>query len=187
MNTPEKKPAFRLWSTVNAEVLCCAVRYALGRQSYIVKVTTDEIKPLLPYLPPHSLYNIRNAIQKCTDYGDVYDYQHWKEFLCDVTAAVNKWRNGETAPPRPAVDVKSDSFGLVLCSAVRYSLSYDTYAENTTFCLSPLLPYLSDGTIRRIRADVKEYPDYVENKETAEIWKKFLSGLNAESERRHLT
>lgn len=37
-------------------ILNCAVRYAMGRQTYMPSLVTDFITPLLPHVSDHALY-----------------------------------------------------------------------------------------------------------------------------------
>ena len=43
-------------------ILLCAVRYAIGRRTYIPSLVIDYITPLLPYLSENTLRLIANEI-----------------------------------------------------------------------------------------------------------------------------
>ena len=43
-------------------ILLCAVRYAIGRKTYIPSLVIDYITPLLPYLSENTLKLIANEI-----------------------------------------------------------------------------------------------------------------------------
>ena len=67
-------------------ILICAVRYAIGRQTYIPSMVIDYITPLLPYLSDNTLRLIANEITEYEAYegglGDEkIDRPYWKQFL----------------------------------------------------------------------------------------------------------
>ena len=67
-------------------ILLCAVRYAIGRRTYIPSLVIDYITPLLPYLSEDVLKLIANEITKYEAYegalGDeMIDRPYWIEFL----------------------------------------------------------------------------------------------------------
>ena len=67
-------------------VLLCAVRYAIGRQTYIPSLVIDYITPLLPYLSENTLRLIANEITEHDAYegglGDEkIDKPYWLDFL----------------------------------------------------------------------------------------------------------
>ena len=67
-------------------ILLCAVRYAIGRQTYIPSLVIDYITPLLPYLSDNTLRLIANEITEYEAYegglGDEkIDRPYWKQFL----------------------------------------------------------------------------------------------------------
>ena len=66
-------------------VLNCAVRYALGRQSYMPGLIIDYITPLLPEINDRTLYVLDQDITEqkyCGGYGDPYiDEPLWMRFL----------------------------------------------------------------------------------------------------------
>ena len=67
-------------------VLLCAVRYAIGRKSYMPSLVIDYITPLLSHLSYNTLGLIANDI---TEYGKYYgglgddkiDRPYWEQFL----------------------------------------------------------------------------------------------------------
>lgn len=185
MNTPEKKITFSLWNMSNATVLRCAVLYALGRQSYAAELTTKEISPLLPYLPPHCLHMMEQDIVKQLPDIHEKDRPTWNMFLTDVRAAILKWKEGRSAPPRPAIDLKGNFFGFILGSAVRYSLKQDnSYAENTVFCITRILPAMGLMALKNMRSDLISCEECVTNKADVVLWKKFLAELENEIKKR---
>lgn len=71
------------------------VRYALGRQTYIVGDTCAFVRQLLPVLHPITLAVIERDIANAWSYGDEkIDKPYWMELLDDVTAEINK-RKGD--------------------------------------------------------------------------------------------
>ena len=67
-------------------ILLCAVRYAIGRKSYIPSLVIDYITPLLPYLSEDVLKLIADEITEYEAYegglGDEkIDRPHWIDFL----------------------------------------------------------------------------------------------------------
>ena len=67
-------------------ILLCAVRYAIGRKSYIPSMVIDYITPLLPYLSDNILRLIANEIIEHDTYkgglGDeMIDRPYWEQFL----------------------------------------------------------------------------------------------------------
>lgn len=60
------------------EMLVSAVRYALGRRTYIVKDTVQFIIKYMKYFDDNSLYIMLNDIKTAHDYGDEHiDKPHW--------------------------------------------------------------------------------------------------------------
>ena len=67
-------------------ILLCAVRYAIGRRTYIPSRVIDYITPLLPYLSEDVLKLIANEIIERDTYegalGDeMIDRPYWGQFL----------------------------------------------------------------------------------------------------------
>lgn len=67
-------------------ILLCAVRYAIGRQTYIPSLVIDYITPLLPYLSEDVLKLIADEIIEHYTYegalGDEkIDKPYWEQFL----------------------------------------------------------------------------------------------------------
>ena len=70
-------------------ILLCAVRYAIGRKSYMPSMVIDYITPLLPYLSDNALRLIANEITEYEAYegglGDeMIDRPYWKQFLREI-------------------------------------------------------------------------------------------------------
>ena len=67
-------------------ILLCAVRYAIGRRTYIPSLVIDYITPLLPYLSEDVLKLIADEIIEHYTYegalGDEkIDKPYWEQFL----------------------------------------------------------------------------------------------------------
>ena len=66
-------------------ILLCAVRYAIGRETYMPSLVIDYITPLLPYLSDNTLETMAEDIAD-KDYpgglGDeMIDRPYWEQFL----------------------------------------------------------------------------------------------------------
>lgn len=90
----KNKPKINLNDEDFGCILTCAVRYSLGRQTYMPKLVYDFIRPLLPYLTNKTLVNIRNSIQDYGSYGYSYgadfDLRMWMEFKNQVEIEIEQ-------------------------------------------------------------------------------------------------
>jgi len=78
-------------------VLNCAVRYCLGRQSYMPGLVMDFIRPLLPHLSNKTLWCMEKDIieQEKYGYGDPrIDEPAWRTFLAQVQQEIRKRKEG---------------------------------------------------------------------------------------------
>lgn len=92
---PPKKPMISLESEDFGAILNCAVRYSLGRRSYMPKLVTDFITPLLPYLSDKTLGCFLRDLGGTDNYGDPeIDQPVWEQFGQQVILAYEK-RKGE--------------------------------------------------------------------------------------------
>ena len=76
-------------------ILNCAVRYALGRQTYIPLLVMDFIRPLLPFVLDKTLCCMERDIREAAVYGCGYgdpniDEPAWKKFLEEVQAEIER-------------------------------------------------------------------------------------------------
>lgn len=76
-------------------ILLCAVRYAIGRKTYIPSLVIDYITPLLPHLSEDVLKLIANEITEHDTYegglGDEkIDKPYWIAFLRKITEERNR-------------------------------------------------------------------------------------------------
>lgn len=71
-------------------LLVSAVRYALGRQTYIVRSTCESVRKLAKHLDICQLEVILRDVSECRDYGSAADQRKWlslAEFLRTEIAA----------------------------------------------------------------------------------------------------
>ena len=79
-------------------VLNCAVRYCIGRRTYMPKLVMDVIRPLLPALTGKTLWCFERDIEGADNYGADYDEEEWMQFLSEVKAEIarrNESADGE--------------------------------------------------------------------------------------------
>ena len=84
MKTDKKKPNIDVTDDFFGAVLNCAVRYAIGRKSYMPGLVMDFIKPLIPYLSSKTLWCFDQDITEqrfVEGYGNSdIDEPEWMEF-----------------------------------------------------------------------------------------------------------
>lgn len=79
-------------------VLNCAVRYCIGRRTYMPKLVMNVIRPLLPALTGKTLWCFERDIEGADNYGADYDEEEWMRFLSEVKAEIarrNESADGE--------------------------------------------------------------------------------------------
>ena len=82
-------------------ILICAVRYAIGRKTYMPSMVIDYITPLLSHLSYNTLGLIANDI---TEYGKYYDglgddkidRPYWLNFKRKILAEMERRGNEDT-------------------------------------------------------------------------------------------
>ena len=68
-------------------VLICAVRYCIGRQTYMPELVINFIRPLLPKLDSKTLTVMERDIIEADSLGDEQiDQPMWLHFLNDIRA-----------------------------------------------------------------------------------------------------
>lgn len=75
------------------EMLNSALRYALGRKSYIVQDTADYIRPLIPYLDNRTLYIMECDITDAAEtngLGMKIDEETWTDLWKDIVKEIEK-------------------------------------------------------------------------------------------------
>lgn len=66
-------------------VVICAIRYCIGRQTYMPSIVIDFVTPLLPILDDKTLKVIQSDVKSAGNYGDeLIDKPLWMQFLADV-------------------------------------------------------------------------------------------------------
>ena len=67
----------------------CAVRYAVGRRTYMPSIVVGFIKPLLPKLNNRTLWCFERDLEGAGSYGDKeIDEPLWMDFLAAVKAEI---------------------------------------------------------------------------------------------------
>ena len=80
-------------------ILLCAVRYAIGRKSYMPSMVIDYITPLLPYLSEDVLKLIVNEIiERYTDEGALGDEKIDKPYWIDFLRKIRLEMGGRNEP-----------------------------------------------------------------------------------------
>lgn len=74
-------------------ILNCAVRYCLGRMSYMPGLVIDYITPMLPRLTKKTLWCFVRDIEGCESLGMEMDKKKWMEFLAKVKEAIANAEN----------------------------------------------------------------------------------------------
>lgn len=88
-----REPVVDLWDDNFGAVLNCAVRYALGRRTYMPCLVTSYIMPLLPYLSDKTIWCFERDLEACRDFGMEIDRETWAQFQAEVKAEAER-RNG---------------------------------------------------------------------------------------------
>lgn len=65
-------------------VILCAIRYCLGRRTYMPATVCNYVRPLLPYLDGHMISCMERDIRECKDYGMDCDRKMWTSLLADI-------------------------------------------------------------------------------------------------------
>ena len=83
----DAKPKILLESPTFGLMMCSAVRYALGRMTYITGTTCDFIAPLVPYLDMSALNNIYKDITEHAEMNQLgmdIDREHWMNLRAEI-------------------------------------------------------------------------------------------------------
>ena len=91
------KPTIDLQDDFFGTVLNCAVRYAIGRKTYMPGLVIGFITPLIPHLSDKTLWCFDQDVTNARwegGYGDPCDERDWKKFLEAVR--VERTKRGET-------------------------------------------------------------------------------------------
>lgn len=72
-------------------ILVCAIRYALGRSTYMPGLVADYVTPFVPMLSKKTLGCIEKDLSNTSNYGDEnIDKPIWMELLSKVREELNK-------------------------------------------------------------------------------------------------
>ena len=76
----------------------CAVRYCLGRRTYMPWSVMSFIKQFLPALSDNTLYVMARDIAEADNLGDAeIDAPMWAEFLAEIEKERKRRKNNENA------------------------------------------------------------------------------------------
>lgn len=79
-------------------VLICAVRYCIGRQTYMPELVINFTRPLLSKLDDKTLYVMARDIAETDNLGDAeIDAPMWTEFLAEIEKERKRRKNDENA------------------------------------------------------------------------------------------
>lgn len=88
------KPILNLEDEDFGAVLNCAIRYCLGRQSYMPSLVIDYIRPLLPYLSRRTVKVMWNDVRSADQFGgygdETIDKPLWMSFLEDLAKELDR-------------------------------------------------------------------------------------------------
>ena len=77
-------------------ILNCAVRYSIGRQTYMPTAVCDFITPLIPGLSNRTLWCLEKDIAEADSYGDEkIDKPVWMNFLASVRNEIKRRQENE--------------------------------------------------------------------------------------------
>lgn len=71
-------------------ILICAVRYCLGRETYMPHLVIGFIVPLIPHLENRVLSVMTRDIREAPSYGMDCDEKAWMDFLCKLCIEAEK-------------------------------------------------------------------------------------------------
>lgn len=92
--TPAQRPEIDPTDDDFGCVLNCAVRYALGRRTYMPYLVIGYITPLLPHLSDKTIWCFERDLEECTNYGDPeIDEPQWKQFQAAVKVEAERRNN----------------------------------------------------------------------------------------------
>ena len=85
------KPVIDLCDDDFGLILNCAVRYALGRETYVPDSVTDFIRPLLPHLNNRTVKVMWDDVRSAEYYGnELIDKPTWMRFLNDLVKELDR-------------------------------------------------------------------------------------------------
>lgn len=79
-------------------ILICAVRYCIGRQTYMPELVINFTRPLLSKLDDKTLYVMARHIAETDNLGDAeIDAPMWGEFLAEIEKERKRRKSDENA------------------------------------------------------------------------------------------
>lgn len=81
-----KQPKIDLTDDDFGAVINCAIRYCLGRETYMPSLVTTYVKPLLPWLSDKTVACMERDVRECKHYGMDCDETTWLAFLGAIRA-----------------------------------------------------------------------------------------------------
>ena len=89
------KPTISLDDKHFGAILNCAIRYCIGRQTYMPALVIDYITPLLPYVNMKTLLCFKRDLSDVTYFGDEeIDKPMWMRFKANVEYELQKRGEG---------------------------------------------------------------------------------------------
>ena len=84
-------PSINLSDKDFGAVLNCALRYCIGRETYMPSLVIEFIRPLLSYVSNRTLACFERDIRDADCYGDpVIDKPLWIKFLGEIQSEIKK-------------------------------------------------------------------------------------------------
>ena len=98
----EKVKEEKVWMNLSSRdfgnMVCSTVRYALGRETYIVQDTCNFVSELLPHLHMMTLVVLERDIANAQNYGDEsIDKLHWMTLLDSITFEIERRKEDKDA------------------------------------------------------------------------------------------
>lgn len=92
-----EKPLIDLSDDDFGAVVNCAIRYCLGRRTYMPGLICSYVKPLLPHLSEKTICCMERDIREAPSYGDDCDLHTWMDMLDEVQSVIDqrgitRWR-----------------------------------------------------------------------------------------------
>lgn len=91
----DTNPSIELSDEDFGAVLNCAIRYCIGRETYMPSLVIEFIRPLLPYVSNRTLDCFERDVREADYYGDFeIDKLLWIRFLDEVQSEIKKRNTG---------------------------------------------------------------------------------------------
>lgn len=76
-------------------ILICAVRYALGRETYMPSIVIGFIRPLISKINNKTLFVLERDVRESKSYGDPkIDKPDWLRFLAELQSEIKNRKDG---------------------------------------------------------------------------------------------